>query len=50
VENVAVAGSFERKVQLKVVTVYTTEAYDGVDVSHHPFLILALDGFRTWPL
>jgi len=50
VEYVAVAGSFKRKEQLKVVAVHTTKAYDGADVSHHPFLILALDGFRTWPL
>jgi hypothetical protein len=46
-EYVTVAGSFERKVQLKVVAVHTTKTYDGEDISHHPFLILALDGFRT---
>jgi hypothetical protein len=50
VEYVAVTGSFERKVQLKVVAVHTTKAHDGADVSHHPILILALNGFRTWPL
>jgi len=44
VEYVAVGGSFERKVQLKVLAVHTTTAYDGADVSHHTFLILALDG------
>lgn len=46
-EYVAVAGRFERKVLLKVLDVHTTTAYDGADVSHHPFLILALDGHNN---